>query len=333
MGINKPQHARLLFIDEKIRSGLYPNAASMAKEYEISARTLLRDIEYMRDMLGAPVEYDNSRKGYFYAEENFFLPALDIKESDFFAICITEKALKQYENTPLYERLSSIFERLRDHLPESIRVNTTWIGAGYTFLNESHTRIDPAVWEIVSEALIRKIEIEIVHKKAGADEGTKRIAAPYHIVNYRGEWYLIARCNMRKTVVRFAMSRIESARILKNTYTIPEDFSLDSFLGSSFGIMTDDTEYDVEIKFATVHAPYIYEREWLHGQKLSSCKDGSVIISFKTNSLFEVKRWVLSWGAGAEVIKPGELIDMMQNDVKGMARVYLEKSRETEKGG
>ncbi len=323
MGINKPQHARLLFIDEKIRSGIFPNAASMAREYEVSTRTILRDIEYMRDMLGAPAEYDNSRKGYFYSEQNFFLPALDMKESDFFAICITEKALKQYENTPLYERLSSIFERLRDHLPESIRVNTTWIGAGYTFLNESHTHIDPNVWEIVSQALIRKSEIEIIHKKAGADEGIKRIADPYHIVNYRGEWYLIARCHIRDTVVRFAMSRIESARILERTYSIPEDFSLDIFLGSSFGIMTDDAEYDVEIRFAPIHAPYIYEREWLQGQKLSGCHDGSVIISFKTNSLFEVKKWVLSWGAGVEVLNPEELIDMIVSEVKGMAEVYL----------
>jgi len=322
MGINKPQHARLLFIDEKIRSGLYPNAATLAKEYEVSPRTLLRDIEYMRDMLGAPVEYDNSRKGYFYTEENFFLPALDIKESDFFAICITEKALKQYENTPLYERLSSIFERLRDHLPENIRVNTTWVGAGYTFLNESHTRIDPAVWEIVSEALMRKLKVEIIHKKAGADEGTKRVAAPYHIVNYRGEWYLIARCHMRNTVVRFAMSRIGSARILNNSYSIPDDFSLDLFLGSSFGIMTDHAEYDVEIKFAPIHAPYICERDWLQDQKLSICNDGSVIISFKTNSLFEVKRWVLSWGAGTEVLEPQELIDLISKDIKDMASTY-----------
>lgn len=323
MGINKPQHTRLIFIDEKIRSGLFPNASSMAKEYEIGARTIHRDIEYMRDMLGAPVEYDNSRKGYFYTEPNFFLPALDIKESEFFAICITEKALKQYENTPLYERLSSIFERLRDHLPESIRVNTTWIGAGYTFLNESHTRINHAVWESISEALIRKRKVEIIHKKAGADEGIKRIAEPYHIVNYSGEWYLIARCNIRDSVVRFAMSRIESARILNKNYTIPEDFSLDEFLGPSFGIMTDDSEYNVQIKFAAIHAPYISEREWLQGQKISSYNDGSVMISFTTNSLFEVKKWVLSWGAGVEVLNPAELIDLIKDDVAGMAGIYL----------
>jgi len=96
--------------------------------------------------------------------------------------------------------------------------------------------------------------------------------------------------------------------------------------------MTDDNEYDVEIRFAPVHAPYIYEREWLQGQKLCTCNDGSVIISFKTNSLFEVKRWVLSWGAGAEVIKPRELVDMINNDIVGMARVYIGKSSPGGKG-
>jgi proteasome accessory factor B len=225
MNINKPQYARLLFIDEKVRSGSYPNAATIAEEYEVAQRTILRDIEYMRDMLGAPIEYDNSRRGYFYLEKNFFLPALDMSESDFFAICITEQALKQYENTPLYEKLSVIFKRLREYLPESIRVNTTWIDTEYTFMHESFTRIDPDVWENVSSALRWRKQIDILHRKAGAPEDVRRVVDPYHIVNYRGEWYLVGFCHKRKSVVRFAMSRISSALIQDKGYIIPDNFN------------------------------------------------------------------------------------------------------------
>lgn len=323
MSINKPQHARLLFIDEKIRSSSYPNAASLSKEYEVSGRTITRDIEYMRDSLGAPIEYDKVKKGFYYSEANFFLPAIDIKESDFFAICITEKALKQYENTPLYDKLSSVFSKLKEHLPDSIRINTTWIDTKYTFMHESFTHIDPAIWETISNSLRLKKQLNISHRKAESAEAQSRIVEPYHIVNYRGEWYLIAMCRKRNEVVRFGMSRIKEATILKTPYEIPEDFEFNSFIGPSFGIMTEDHEHNVKIKFGPKIAPYVTERHWHNDQIITEEKDGSVILSFNTNSLFEVKRWILSWGAGAEALSPKELVDFIREDVREMSGVYL----------
>lgn len=326
MNINKPQYARLLFIDKKIRSGNFPNAAVIAEEYEVAQRTILRDIEYMRDMLGAPIEYDNSRRGYFYLEKTFFLPALDMSESDFFAICITEQALKQYENTPLYEKLSAIFNRLREYLPESIRVNTTWIDTEYTFMHESFTRIDPDVWENVSSALRQKKQIDILHRKAGAQEDVRRLVDPYHIVNYRGEWYLVGFCHKRQSVVRFAMSRIHGSKIQGTGYDIPADFNFRSFMGSSFGIMTEDSEHMVKIRFSRELAPYVTERQWNPGQEIRQGAKGSVTLIFRTNSLFEVKRWVLSWGGGAEVLAPALLRNMITEDVKKLAGTYLQTS-------
>jgi len=66
---------RLLWIDAQIRAGQYPNAATAAKHFEISHRQALRDIEYMRDTLGAPLEYCYVKKGYHYLKPSFALPA------------------------------------------------------------------------------------------------------------------------------------------------------------------------------------------------------------------------------------------------------------------
>lgn len=53
---------RIHYIDEKISAGRYPNATSLAKELECNARTIQRDIEYMKDSLYAPLEYDHTKK-------------------------------------------------------------------------------------------------------------------------------------------------------------------------------------------------------------------------------------------------------------------------------
>lgn len=325
MGINKLKYARLLFIDQKIRSGKFPNAPSIAKEYEVTQRTILRDIEYMKDTLSAPIEYDTSNKGYYYTEKNFFLPALDIKESDFFAICIMERALKQYENTPLFDKLAAIFDKLKENLPDNVRVNTSWIDTQYTFMHESFTFIDPVIWETVSNGLRQNRQIDISHQKAGAEKAVRRTVDPYHIVNFKGEWYLIGHCHKRNSVIRFAMSRIHQAELLKTAYRIPDDFNFNTFIGSSFGIMTEDTEYTVKIRFGRELSPYITERQWHPSQKITEQKDGTVILTFKTNSLFEVKRWVLSWGPGAQVMEPSELKKSVTSDIRRMIDCYDKK--------
>ena len=115
----KPQHARLLFIDRCIREKSYPNCRSLAAEYEVSVKTIQRDIEYMRIELNAPLEYSARERGFYYTEEQFQLPAMDIRESDLFAIYLADKLLAQYEGTPIHDSLRSVFRKIENALPDS----------------------------------------------------------------------------------------------------------------------------------------------------------------------------------------------------------------------
>lgn len=65
---------RLQWIDERIRHRAFPNIGQMVERFEISRRQALRDIEYLRDSLGAPIAYDAKRKGYVYTDESFAVP-------------------------------------------------------------------------------------------------------------------------------------------------------------------------------------------------------------------------------------------------------------------
>jgi predicted DNA-binding transcriptional regulator YafY len=85
----------------------------------------------------------------------------------------------------------------------------------------------------------------------------------------------------------------------------------------------------VRIWFSADHAPYVKERDWHPTQTIRENKDGSMVLSFKTNHLFEVKRWVLSWGAGARVLGPKELNQSIMEDIEAIWR----KSRQSFKKG
>jgi predicted DNA-binding transcriptional regulator YafY len=61
--------SRVYFIDREIASGKFPNTRDLANEYETSIASISRDIEFIRDTLNAPIEYDTLRRGYYYAEK------------------------------------------------------------------------------------------------------------------------------------------------------------------------------------------------------------------------------------------------------------------------
>ena len=67
---------RLVGIHKKIKSGTFPNTRQLAEEFNSGKgiATISRDIEFLRDRFGAPIEYDYEHRGYFYTsdfERNF----------------------------------------------------------------------------------------------------------------------------------------------------------------------------------------------------------------------------------------------------------------------
>ena len=63
---------RLLEIDYEIRTGKYPNCNTLAKQYGISSRTILRDIQLLIDEWLAPIEFDYAKNGYYYTNPDFY---------------------------------------------------------------------------------------------------------------------------------------------------------------------------------------------------------------------------------------------------------------------
>ncbi|RXZ77790.1 hypothetical protein EBB07_27340 [Paenibacillaceae bacterium] len=66
---------RIQWIDERIRASRFPNINQIVEQFEISRRQALRDIEYLRDSLGAPLDYCAKSKGYYYTDRSFAVPS------------------------------------------------------------------------------------------------------------------------------------------------------------------------------------------------------------------------------------------------------------------
>ena len=68
--------------------------------------------------------------------------------------------------------------------------------------------------------------------------------------------------------------------------------------------------------FDEVAAPFVCEKKWNNSQSIKQRKDGSVEFKITVCDLTEIKAWILSWGAHAQVIRPKELVDGIKSELE-----------------
>jgi predicted DNA-binding transcriptional regulator YafY len=319
----KPQFLRLVALDHLLQKGGKVNAGTILAlpEYEdLHRKTVLRDIEYMRDQIGAPIAYHKNRKSYYYTDPNYSFSAVNLDEGELFAIMIAGKVLEQYRSTPLYQGLKDAYDKILGFLPKNVVMAPTSVPARYSFFFPPASRFLQDVWDAISKAMWEDRRVLLHYKVPRRSKALERRVDPYQLVNHGGAWYLIGHDHYKGEIRTFALSRAEKAEVLDEEFDMPDDFDLGEYMGAHFGIMWGKKEYRVRLCFAAELAPYVVEREWHPTQEFTERRDGSVELAFKVNDLVEVRRWVLSWGRGVEVKGPRELRDMVRDEAKALVR-------------
>jgi len=299
---------RMLRIHQALASGSYPNATRLAQEIEVVTKTIHRDIEFMRDRLGLPIEYDPRRYGYHYTQEVSAFPTLQITEGELFALLVAEKALQQYRGTNFEKPLVSAFQKMEKSLPDTISLNLADWDQSISFRMSAEPVLDLEVFDLLAKATAGHRQLEITYRKPGTKAVESRLIDPYHLANINGEWFLFAFDHLRRDIRTFVPSRIQVARDTGRKFSRPQKFSLEKMLRDSFGVHSGRGDYTVIIRFDAVAADYIREKRWHPSQSLRELKEGGVELCLKLSSLGEVQRWVLGWGGSATVLQPPELI-------------------------
>jgi len=310
----------MLRIHQAISSGKFPNASTLAGEIEVATKTIHRDIEFMRDRLGLPIEYDGHRNGYFYSEEVSAFPTMQITEGELFALVVAEKALQQYRGTSFEKPLLSAIKKMEQALPDTISLNLANIEQTISFRTRAEPILDLGIFDALAKAVAQHKQLELIYRKPGQQKTELRLVDPYHLANINGEWFLFAYDHARKDIRTFVPARIQSARPTGKIFERSQKFSLEKRLRDSFGVHSGEGEYDVVIRFSSRVADYIREKKWHELQQLLELKGGGVELRMKLSSLIEIERWILSWGGDAKVIRPKELIEAVRRSARQILR-------------
>lgn len=297
----------MLLIHQALQAGQYPNATTLSFDLEVSSKTIYRDLEFMRDRLELPLQWDESRKGYYYTEHVNAFPSLHITEGELVALVVAEKAFQQYRGTSFEKPLLSAMKKLEQSLPDTISLSLTDIGQTISFRTRAEPILDLATFDALAKATAARQQLELSYRKPGQPQTEQRRVDPYHLANINGEWFLFAYDHLRKDIRTFVPARIKAFKPTGKTFLRPQKFSLEQRLRDSFGVHSGHGQFEVILRFNPQVADYIREKKWHESQELRELKNGGVELRLLLSSLTEVERWVLSWGGTAVVLQPASL--------------------------
>jgi predicted DNA-binding transcriptional regulator YafY len=307
-------------IDQALRNGTWPNSRTLAEELEVTRRTVVRDLTFLRDQLRAPIEFDPRRNGYHYSEPTFRLPYLQVSEGELFALYVAEQMLRQFQGTPFEADLRSALDKLSGMLLEEVSIRLDERAEMLSVLPAVQVRYDPDCFRTVLAAVCARRRLEMMYWSRVRNETNRRQLDPYCLALIGDGWHAIGYCHRRAEVRMFAVQRMSEVRETGESFDRPADFRLEEYMKGSFRAMRGEGEYDVVLRFSPGIAGLIAEWHWHSSQVLEPQRDGSLILRLHLNDLREVKRWVMFWGAECSVVAPDELRDLVVSEMSQILR-------------
>ncbi|MTQ90720.1 MULTISPECIES: helix-turn-helix transcriptional regulator [Streptococcus] len=277
-------------------------ANELAEKYEVSIRTIYRDIDVLSSA-GIPIYATQGKGGGIEIADDFVLKKSFLSENEQEQILIALKGLeltnKEYENE-LLTKLTALFKTK----------NTNWIEVDFT--NWQRSKSYDELFKDIKSAIINKNIVRFIYFSSNKKE-TSRKVKPIRLLFKGWDWYVYAFCLSRNDFRYFKLSRIKEFEILPNTFE--DDF--DSI------VLKKEIEYEetvfVKVKFDREMAFRVYDEV---SSAIEEDEDGSLYATVELPNDYNLYNYIFSYGDAAEVLEPKEIRDKIKNIINIMAKKY-----------
>lgn len=290
-------------------------------EHKPSTRSLRRYLAVLADA-GFPWYFDRATNTYRFSE-GYSLKRLELSSSELFglvALRAISASLKGAIGTYVDEVTSKIVgssgggakERLQAAAPSvAFRLNEI-------ALDDEGERIFGMVSS--AERSSRTVRFEYQDKEGNT---SVRTADPYGFVVGGGRVYCVAFDHTRRNMRTFAVDNMRNVHVLAQTFTKPQSFSVEDFAANSIsGVLHSAKTAEVRVRFAPRVAKAAIAARIVAERAVARLTDGSVEITYAVADVDELTRWVLGWGAQAEIVSPPEARGRIQLLISEIATKY-----------
>lgn len=304
-------------------------AEELTEEFGISRRTVYRDINFLEES-GFPIErLETAEKTAYRLPSDFRgapLPTFSL--SELMALRLSKNQLRYLKGTPLHKDFDSIYRKIEKILPA--RFSNQMEHFEHTLFvhpeaPKNYAGLDQEI-SLIEESLRRCRAVKFDYVSRSRTTPKKYLIHPYGLVSFKRGLYLLAFVPEYREIRCFALdSRVKGVEPTNEGYKIPEDFSIESYTQSAFGIITG-TPKEVKIEFSPDVALNVSERIWHASQKIEKKKNGKVTLTMTVAESPELTAWILSFGPHAKVLKPEKLRKEAEKELREALKKYGEKN-------
>lgn len=312
------QAERILYLDKMMRSQKGTVTVSeVMKHFEVCERQVKRDIEYLRDRMNAPIIYDHLLRAYRYEKE---FNDLELLNQDLVISYLSLKSLvtnKQY--LPLYQ--DSLLAAIDKEVPSDYKDVCRKIN----YYMPPVDKISGDYFEDICSSMRDShcISIDYINLKG---EKSTRLLEIHRLINYGGNWYLIAFDRDKEALRTFNMSRITSLSLTKTKYerrTKAFEKTVNEYMKDGFGIYHGNKSVKVKVLFTGQAARIVSTQKWHENQTVvqGENKKGEPFteLTFPVTDFTEILYKILSFGSQAKPLEPADFVQQWKDEIKKMA--------------
>jgi predicted DNA-binding transcriptional regulator YafY len=300
------------------------------KVLEVSRATFIRDIEYMRERLNAPIQWSKADGGYSYAAGKHIrqqpLPGLWFNAEEAYALLMMQALLTEMQPGLLGPHIEPLKARLRAVI-ESGNHPAQDVESRIKLLNVAARPVPDRFFEIVAAALLGGQRLHIRYHGRTKDDVTEREVSPQQLMFHRGNWYLAAWCHKQEAMRSFSMDAIEGATALsKKSRSVPKK-ELNGFVGQGYGIFAGSDVRWAKLRFSKERARWVAQELWHPQQRLTHEPAGQVILEVPFTDTRELSMDILRHGRHVEVLEPLTLRSSVAGEIAAALKHYDTLSR------
>ena len=298
---------------------------SLADELDVTSRTIRRDLAALQEA-GFPLYDTRDEDGRVrWRLDGQVLKGLDtgFTLAELCALYLSRNLLESVAGMPFQRDLSHAFERLQAALSPRMRQFLDRLPAVLATKPGPRARGGENASEIVAKLLEATLHFRVATMRYHSVSSAKvkdYVIHPYRLAFALGGHYLIAYVPAYENIRTFAVDRIKSVSLEKQTFTPPRDMPEDIF-ANSLGVNTGPAAR-VEIAFDARIAPYVRARVWHPSQEVREADTGSLMLTMHVCHDWALRSWILSWGPFARVVSPDTLAVEVRQDLEATKNQY-----------
>ncbi|MCK6433615.1 MAG: WYL domain-containing protein [Aquabacterium sp.] len=318
--------ARVYTIESLIRTRGHVSFAQLLEALEVSPATLKRDLDYLRDQLGAPIVYDRDVNGYRFGPEyrghKHELPGMWFSERELYSLLMAHQLLSELDTEGMISRhLQPLLDRIHQMLGGDASAAQALLQR-VRIISPAKRPVAGPHFERVGEALVERRRLQLRYLTRGRGAVGDREVSPQRLVHYRNTWYLDAWCHQRERLLRFALDAMQAVQVLATpARELPID-EVRAQMDAGYGIYAGSRAQWARLRFDAQAAAWVSREEWHPQQRGRWLPDGAWELELPFSNETELVMDILRHGPQVRVMAPASLMRSVAVQLQQAALQY-----------